>query len=328
MRRTAGRAERVVVAAGVCSLAGGLLAVLAGACSDPFSSEGYVGGDGGTIVGGNDATTGSSDGGSVNDLPSDGITDTTCMVRSCTAMGVECGTTLDGCNRTARVRGVPPLRRHVRRQQVHLHPEVRGRGRLQGAERQHAVRPRARRLRRPLRLPRLRQQHLPERQHLRQRSRACRAASPTAPAAPSATAAAPTTPAFPTARPIRPAPAAAAAPIRTSAGARRRAAGSRASPAAPAPSTTSAAARWTAAAASSRRASAATDKLCKTCTRVSHILGYDDQCMTGAHPFAWACDCIDGGACVVPDGLKAPIPTCKQLLNTDLHAVYCCDETN
>jgi hypothetical protein len=64
---------------------------------------------------------------------------------------------------------------------------------------------------------------------------------------------------------------------------------------------------------------------CVSCTRVAAPqFTWDTQCEETARPEAWACDCMDGGTCNAPDGVKATPPTCSHLVDTSAHAIYCC----
>ncbi len=64
---------------------------------------------------------------------------------------------------------------------------------------------------------------------------------------------------------------------------------------------------------------------CNACTRVAAPdWPWDIQCEETALTEAWACDCMDGGTCSVPDGVQANPPTCSHLLDISAHGIYCC----
>ncbi len=328
MRGNARRASRVVVAAGLLGLAGGLTAVLAGACSDPFSSEGYVSGDGGAASNG-DATMAIPEAGTGGKtVPGDEINDTTCMVRSCSAMGIECGTaTNDGCGRQLNCGDCHHFGDVCVDNKCVCTPKSADAGDCVQANGTPLC------------------SLVPD---------GCGGLY-TCPACTSGTCQADNTCGAGTCMP-RGVPTGSCGTISDGCGS------DYTLPACPAdpPNDNSCSGGTepyvcgcTPFSCGQQGFACSTgpiddqcggtvdcggcveppgqcnaQQLCNTCTRVSHIFGYDDQCMTGAHPYAWACDCVDGGACTVPDGVKATPPHCKQLLNTSQHAIYCCDETN
>ena len=64
---------------------------------------------------------------------------------------------------------------------------------------------------------------------------------------------------------------------------------------------------------------------CTACTRVAApSYAFDTACQVTGLTEAWACDCEDGGTCVVPDGVTATPVTCQFLESTSAHAIYCC----
>jgi hypothetical protein len=329
MRPTAGRRRRVVVAAGLCALGGGAMAVFAGACSDPFSSAGYAGGDATSGGGGGESSdAGARSDAPISTLPSDGINDSTCMPRSCNAMQVECGSASDGCGR------------QLDCGQCHLFGQTCDAGKC-GCTAKSADAGDC------------------KGQNGAKDSCglvadgcgglfACPGCNGNDTCQPDNTcSSAPCS--------DRPFPDNACGTISDGCGSQYTNAGT--CPDSP-PNTTCNGGQeagvcgctpsscgqqgWACGTGTYPDLCGGTitcggcidppgqcnpQQLCTTCTRVYHILGYDDQCMTGAHPYAWACDCVDGGACTVPDGLNAAVPHCKQLSNTDLHAIYCCDES-